>query len=582
MQYQDVDFDDLKLVRVVKSLENSEINGDQFILHKASDNQSASLRNTLHFTLNTVVQDHAYGTFSDSRYAVIADLKETADQNKIVGLNEVDTFFWQNEKGTSLNKPTLFIPDNDTSSLDKFSGFNTVAYKSDEDAKQNFNNLTQAIKENFQANKLPFHSPGNWGWSGKQLPKHQEFKALEQYLGATNLADRHDGSVYSTMESLKSRVQILVEDINAVKDQQNFENLQVGHEADVINTIYGSQMEAISHDNEIADYFKKHLGSEIGKLNDLYQEQINLLYPEPQIISATQPPPIPQGQAFSNANISVDEAIRLLKSKENAQPHLPPPLPKSTEPTLSTFLDKFAQQSTQAQLQFKSALTGIYNDSEFQRIKQYERDSNQAMKSAVLRLTKVLNISTEEIESPFSLLQKINQCPNAKEQITQEFAKDPELKTGFEQDLKNGINNANLYQSNLALYTQDVATTVEQYASQDINDPFTQLQYKEILNDLNGAFDAIGRDNSLKLQQVNLYLGDVNKLTCEDDTQDLNKPINSNPLFISLVTMDKAITQSKDMTTDYISRFNDTASIPKEAKASKLNELNNIDTTFRT
>ena len=574
MQYQGVDFDDLKLVRVVKSLENSEINGDQFILHKASDNQSASLRNTLHFTLNTVVQDHAYGTFSDSRYAVIADLKETADQNKIVGLNEVDTFFWQNEKGTSLNKPTLLIPDNDTSSLDRFSAFNTVVYKSDEDAKQNFNNLTQAIKENFQANKLPFHSPSNWGWSGKHWPTDQEFKALEQHLGATSLANRHDGSVYSKMEDLKARVQILVEDLSTVNDQQSLKELQIGHKSDVINTIYSTQMDTISHDHEIADYFKKHLGSEIGRLNDLHKEQINLLYPEPQIVSATQPPPIPQGQAFSNANISVDEAIRLLKNKENAQPHLPPPLPLSTEPTLSTFLDKFTQQSTQAQLQFKSALTGIYSDSEFHRIKQYDHDSNQAMKSAVLRLTKVLNISTQGIESPFSLLQKINQYPNAKEKITQEFAKDPELKTGFEQDLKNGINNANLYQSNLALYTQDVATTVGQYASQDINDHSTKLQYKEILNDLNGAFDSIGKDNSLKLQQVNLYLGDVNKLTSEDNTQDLNKSINSNPLFISLGTMDKAITQAKDMTTDYISKFNDTTSIQKEAKASKLNELN--------
>lgn len=574
MQYQGVDYDDLKLVRVVKSLENSEINGDQFVLHKASNNQSASLRNTLHFTLNTVVQDHAYGTFSNSKYAVIADLKETANQNKIVGLNEVDTFFWQNEKGTSLNKPTLFIPDNDQSSIDRFSAFNTVVYKSDEDANQNFINLTQAVKENFQANNLPFHTPSNWGWSGKPLPSTQDFKALEQHLGAANLVDRHDGSVYSTMESLKSRVQILVEDLSSVKDQQSLTELQVGHESETINTIYSTQMDTIANDHELTDYFTKHLGAHIDKLNKLHQDQINLLFPEPQNIYAVQPPPIPQDQPFSNTNISVDEAIRLLKEKEAAPPHLPPPLPQSTQPTLNTHLEKFAKQSMPVELQFKSALTGIYSDSEFQRIKQYDIDSNQAMMSAAAKLSRVLDISTNGIDSPFALLQKITQDPNAKEKIKQEFLKDVELKIGFEQDLTNSLNDANLYQSNLALYTQDVAAIVEHYTSQDINDNSIKSQYKEILNDLNGAFGAIGKDNSLKLQQTNLFLNDVNNLIKEDNSQGTGNLISNKPLSVNPSTMEAAISKAQDMTCTHISNFNASTSIQKDATSCKLNDLN--------
>lgn len=619
MKYQGVDYDDLKLVRVVKSLENSEINGDQLLLHKAPNNQSASLRNTLHFTLNTVVQDHAYGTFSDSKYAVIADLKETANQNKIVGLNEVDTFFWQNENGTSLNKPTLFIPDNDQSNIDRFSAFNTVVYKSDEDEKQNFINLTQAVKENFQANNLPFHTPSNWGWSGKPSPSTQDFEALEQHLGAAGLVDRHDGSVFSTMESLKSRVQILAEDLSSVKDQQSLTELQVGHESETISAIYNTQMDAIAHDHELTDYFTKHLGAHIDKLNKLHQEQINLLFPEPQNDSVVQPPPIPQDEALSNTNISVSEAIRLLKEKEAAPTHMPPPLPQSAQPytsavqpppipqdqafsntnisvdeairllkekevappplpqstqsTLDTHLEKFAKYSKSDELQFKSALTGIYSDSEFQRIKQYDLDSNKSMMSAMAKLSSVLDIPTNGIDSPFVLLQKINQDPNAKEKIKQEFLKDSELKIGFEQDLTKSLKDANLYQTNLALYTQDVVAIVEQYTSQDINDNSIKSQYKEILNDLNTAFGAIGNDNSLKLQQTNLLLNDVHDLTKEENLLSAGGLTINKPRSVSPGTMVEAISKAQDMTLNHISNFNASPSIQKDATSSKFNDL---------
>lgn len=619
MKYQGVDYDDLKLVRVVKSLENSEINGDQLLLHKAPNNQSASLRNTLHFTLNTVVQDHAYGTFSDSKYAVIADLKETANQNKIVGLNEVDTFFWQNENGTSLNKPTLFIPDNDQSNIDRFSAFNTVVYKSDEDEKQNFINLTQAVKENFQANNLPFHTPSNWGWSGKPSASTQDFEALEQHLGAAGLVDRHDGSVYSTMESLKSRVQILAEDLSSVKDQQSLTELQVGHESETIAAIYNTQMDAIAHDHELTDYFTKHLGAHIDKLNKLHQEQINLLFPEPQNDSVVQPPPIPQDEAFSNTNISVSEAIRLLKEKEAAPTHMPPPLPQSAQPytsavqpppipqdqafsntnisvdeairllkekevappplpqstqsTLETHLEKFAKYSKSDELQFKSALTGIYSDSEFQRIKQYDLDSNKSMMSAMAKLSSVLDIPTNGIDSPFVLLQKINQDPNAKEKIKQEFLKDSELKIGFEQDLTKSLKDANLYQTNLALYTQDVVAIVEQYTSQDINDNSIKSQYKEILNDLNTAFGAIGTDNSLKLQQTNLLLNDVHDLTKDENLLSAGGLTINKPRSVSPGTMVEAISKAQDMTLNHISNFNASPSIQKDATSSKFNDL---------
>lgn len=619
MKYQGVDYDDLKLVRVVKSLENSEINGDQLLLHKAPNNQSASLRNTLHFTLNTVVQDHAYGTFSDSKYAVIADLKETANQNKIVGLNEVDTFFWQNENGTSLNKPTLFIPDNDQSNIDRFSAFNTVVYKSDEDEKQNFINLTQAVKENFQANNLPFHTPSNWGWSGKPSASTQDFEALEQHLGAAGLVDRHDGSVYSTMESLKSRVQILAEDLSSVKDQQSLTELQVGHESETIAAIYNTQMDAIAHDHELTDYFTKHLGAHIDKLNKLHQEQINLLFPEPQNDSVVQPPPIPQDEAFSNTNMSVSEAIRLLKEKEAAPTHMPPPLPQSAQPytsavqpppipqdqafsntnisvdeairllkekevappplpqstqsTLDTHLEKFAKYSKSDELQFKSALTGIYSDSEFQRIKQYDLDSNKSMMSAMAKLSSVLDIPTNGIDSPFVLLQKINQDPNAKEKIKQEFLKDSELKIGFEQDLTKSLKDANLYQTNLALYTQDVVAIVEQYTSQDINDNSIKSQYKEILNDLNTAFGAIGNDNSLKLQQTNLLLNDVHDLTKEENLLSAGGLTINKPRSVSPGTMVEAISKAQDMILNHISNFNASPSIQKDATSSKFNDL---------
>ena len=285
--------------------------------------------------------------------------------------------------------------------------------------------------------------------------------------------------------------------------------------------------------------------------------------------SAVQPPPIPQDQAFSNTNISVDEAIRLLKEKEVA----PPPLPQSTQSTLDTHLEKFAKQSKSDELQFKSALTGIYSDSEFQRIKQYDLDSNKSMMSAMAKLSSVLDIPTNGIDSPFVLLQKINQDPNAKEKIKQEFLKDSELKIGFEQDLTKSLKDANLYQTNLALYTQDVVAIVEQYTSQDINDNSIKSQYKEILNDLNTAFGAIGNDNSLKLQQTNLLLNDVHDLTKEENLLSAGGLTINKPRSVSPGTMVEAISKAQDMTLNHISNFNASPSIQKDATSSKFNDL---------
>lgn len=568
MKFQGVNFDDLKLVRVVKSLENSGISGNQLIIKKLADEQSASLRNTLHFTLNSVVQDHAYGTFSESRYAVIADLKETSKQNKLVGLNEVDTFFWQKESGTALNNPTIFIPDTDKASLDKFSAFNTITYKSDEDPKQNFQNLTQAVKENFQANNLPFHSPSNWGWAGKPQPDKYEFNALERHLGASNLVDRHDGSVYAEMEALKSRVHVLTEDLGAATDQNSFESLQSGHESDVINTAFSDQLNRISHDAEIKAYFNEHLGSAIKNLNDLRQDKINTLYPETveSTINAVQPPPLPKHSTTPSVNVSVDEAIRLLKSQAAPMAVMPPPIPNNNTPKIGSILDKFSQQANPNNLQFKTALTGIYCDLEFDRIKRLKSDSDHALHAAGTQLAGVLGMNIDGVDSPFEILQRITHHPDAKEALKQKFNEDPELKARLAHDLNYGLQSANLYQSNLTLYTQDVVDTVEHYATQDITDNHTKAEYREVLGNLNEVFKSVDQENTLGVQQLNLYFKDIQELTGEIQFQELRTVKNENS--------EQTFSKAQELTASLMTKFETPTPLQNSPSVEKQFKIN--------
>lgn len=130
-----------------------------------------------------------------------------------------------------------------------------------------------------------------------------------------------------------------------------------------------------------------------------------------------------------------------------------------------------------------------------------------------------------------------------------------------------------LYQTNLALYTQDVVAIVEQYTSQDINDNSIKSQYKEILNDLNTAFGAIGNDNSLKLQQTNLLLNDVHDLTKEENLLSAGGLTINKPRSVSPGTMVEAISKAQDMTLNHISNFNASPSIQKDATSSKFNDL---------
>ena len=55
-------------------------------------------RRTVHWTLNGLVGDHAYGSFSNSNYIIIEPFKNHINDEGLLNINEADTFFAQDMK----------------------------------------------------------------------------------------------------------------------------------------------------------------------------------------------------------------------------------------------------------------------------------------------------------------------------------------------------------------------------------------------------------------------------------------------------------------------------------------------------
>lgn len=82
-KYGNVAIDQLHLVRVQDGLEGIRFDdGDLLITRNTQDTSELSMRNTVHFTLNGVVSNHAYGEFN-SLFAFISPFEKTAQKMKI-------------------------------------------------------------------------------------------------------------------------------------------------------------------------------------------------------------------------------------------------------------------------------------------------------------------------------------------------------------------------------------------------------------------------------------------------------------------------------------------------------------------
>jgi hypothetical protein len=181
-----------RLVRVVDGLDNIQANGDGSLTAIARFN-GHSQRNTLHFTVNSMVGDHNMGKFP-GKYVIIANPAEMP-RDQAAGARAEDTWYrFNNEGEINLGRAIVLAPEG--SSVPN--GIKAQYYKGDRGT---------AIDTAFKQMNVGFHGvAGTNSVIGIQNDEYYKDFSTQHGTGATQ-GGQHDGSLEGYLESIPARLQ---------------------------------------------------------------------------------------------------------------------------------------------------------------------------------------------------------------------------------------------------------------------------------------------------------------------------------------------------------------------------------------
>ena len=181
-----------RLVRVVDGLDNIQANGDGSLTAIARFN-GHSQRNTLHFTVNSMVGDHNMGKFP-GKYVIIANPTEMP-RDQAAGARAEDTWYrFNNEGEINLGRAIVLAPEG--SSVPN--GIKAQYYKGDRGT---------AIDTAFKQMGVGFHGlAGTNSVIGIQNDEYYKDFSTQHGTGATQ-SGQHDGSLEGYLESIPARLQ---------------------------------------------------------------------------------------------------------------------------------------------------------------------------------------------------------------------------------------------------------------------------------------------------------------------------------------------------------------------------------------
>lgn len=213
-QYMGVDHADLTLVRVQRGIDGLDVNGKNLVLNHKMENPD-SVRNTMHFTLNSVVKDHAYGNFDESKFAFIANLSQTSQENSISGVSPADTWFHAKDNKIVLPNATLIAPD--TANIPEHianSNVNIIRYQEGATPEETLANRNDAIKLELSDREVPFRTADMYGWSGHAF-NIEDHKKLSASFGHEDnvLPTNHASSLDGDLEQSFAKLKVLQEDL---------------------------------------------------------------------------------------------------------------------------------------------------------------------------------------------------------------------------------------------------------------------------------------------------------------------------------------------------------------------------------
>ena len=369
--YLGIPHEQLRFVRVIQGIEgfSANENGDLSIKLLEEANPDGR-RNTTHGTLNAVVSNVIGGTFSESKFGIVANFMDVAKANELISMQPADTYFWNKDNGIQIPKATLFAPDNAELPKDITERVNVIKYQHGSTDAECFKHMNQAIKKHFHENKLPFYGVDGHGWV--ERPWHQagvdhsgkDTEKVSEILGYKVEKGQHDGTPHESVENAIALLKAVEHDFNNINSKEDYEkansySLNQGgrtlkHDFDIAYYGFNDALKAMpSHHKDFyldkfRDQFLKFELQMNERINGWYPPEqdaaLNLVGAEKEVVSnkikeiphgfpsptpnynGPKPPPLPQndiGLGFEGS----DQSLVMLPPQAIYTGAMPPPIP---------------------------------------------------------------------------------------------------------------------------------------------------------------------------------------------------------------------------------------------------------------
>lgn len=341
--FQGVNFDQLNLVRVQRGLDDIEVRDGNVVLKHNIDHEN-SVRNTMHFSLNGHVNDHAYGKFNDAKYAIIAPLAGVAANNTIGGFGAADTWFHAKDGEIVVPQPTLIMPSSaEIPDIFDNTDIQVAVYFEGSTPEETLANRNAMIATALSDRGSPQFDINMHNWNGRSYSAEDQL-AVSKFLGSEAvLPNNHAQSIDGQLENSFSYLDSLVERRNNGEIEfLNTNNGQWLQVEDGIASVTSNIHEAINSikDESVRQHYldafekrsnaehlvvEKNLEATSKPLESLVQREIedtNPILPEPEVIEelAAHQGPVLSSEITSIENNDAQKLATIASAYVSGQP----------------------------------------------------------------------------------------------------------------------------------------------------------------------------------------------------------------------------------------------------------------------
>ncbi len=265
-QPEPLNLDSLRLVHARSDLNHVSLDAQGNAAIHNRPHERKPFENTMHFTLNAVVDSHAYGNFDRNHCVIISPLRETvALGNSPEGLLAADTYFHADaNSNVTVPAPVMFAPEGMEVPRDLEPHVRRYPRGLTDEETHLFKK--RAVGDWFDAEGLPFHNVGYDDWVGAADP--QRGQKIQEELGFAE--NRYRGRhMHSPSYEFGGTMRHLYENLERLRSGERYvrdhwgrdENILevIGENASYLQNFIQGREQAGDAPNAMA-FYRKHAG----------------------------------------------------------------------------------------------------------------------------------------------------------------------------------------------------------------------------------------------------------------------------------------------------------------------------------